>query len=55
MSSVKQPADPGAEQPFISHLIELRDRLIRMLIAIGLTILVLFPFANDLYTYVASP
>lgn len=45
----------GAEQPFISHLVELRDRLIRMLIAILLVFLVLFPFANDLYTFVAEP
>jgi sec-independent protein translocase protein TatC len=50
-----QPDDSGAEQPFISHLIELRNRLIRMLIAIGLVILVLFPFANDIYTFVAGP
>ncbi len=55
MSSAMQPDDPGAEQPFISHLIELRDRLIRMLIAIGVVILVLFPFANEIYTYVAGP
>ncbi|WP_209262370.1 twin-arginine translocase subunit TatC [Thiorhodococcus minor] len=56
MSSTKmQSDDPGAEQPFISHLIELRDRLIRMLIAIGIVVLVLFPFANGLYTYIAAP
>ncbi|WP_201097441.1 twin-arginine translocase subunit TatC [Thiocystis minor] len=55
MPSSMQPDDPGAEQPFISHLIELRDRLIRMLIAIGLMILILFPFANDIYTFVAGP
>lgn len=47
--------DPGAEQPFISHLIELRDRLMRMLVAILVMFLVLFPFANDIYTYVAAP
>ncbi len=45
----------GGEQPFISHLVELRDRLIRMLIAIALVFLVLFPFANDIYTFVAEP
>lgn len=55
MSTSIQPDDPGAEQPFISHLVELRDRLIRMLIAIGVVVLVLFPFANDLYSYVAAP
>jgi sec-independent protein translocase protein TatC len=55
MSFTMQPDDPGAEQPFISHLVELRDRLIRMLIAIGVMVLVLLPFANGLYAYVAAP
>lgn len=55
MSSAMQPDDPAAEQPFISHLVELRDRLIRMLIAVGLVVLVLLPFANGIYTYVAAP
>ncbi|NCA69573.1 MAG: twin-arginine translocase subunit TatC [Sphingobacteriia bacterium] len=50
-----QPDDPGAEQPFVSHLIELRDRLIRMIIAIFVMFLVLFPFANEIYVYVATP
>jgi sec-independent protein translocase protein TatC len=45
----------GGEQPFISHLIELRDRLLRMLIAVALVFLVLFPFANELYTFIAEP
>ncbi len=55
MSSAMLPDDPGAEQPFISHLVELRDRMIRMLIAVGLVVLALFPFANDIYSYVAAP
>jgi sec-independent protein translocase protein TatC len=55
MSPAMQPDDPGAEQPFVSHLIELRDRLIRMSIAIFVVFLVLFPFANDIYTFVAAP
>jgi sec-independent protein translocase protein TatC len=55
MSLAMPPDDPGAEQPFISHLVELRDRLIRMLIAIGVMVLVLLPFANGLYAYVAAP
>jgi len=45
----------GEEQPFVSHLMELRDRLIRMLVAMLLVFLALFPFANDIYTYVAAP
>lgn len=55
MPVLKPSDDPGVEQSFISHLVELRDRLIRMLIAIGVVILVLLPFANDIYTYVAAP
>ncbi|NBC48147.1 MAG: twin-arginine translocase subunit TatC [Gammaproteobacteria bacterium] len=50
-----EPDGLGGEQPFISHLVELRDRLIRMVVAILVVFLVLFPFANDLYTFVAEP
>ena len=50
-----EPDDPGAEQPFISHLIELRDRMIRMAIAVTVTVLLLFPFANRIYRFVAEP
>lgn len=45
----------GGEQPFMSHLVELRDRLLRMVVAIVLVFVVLFPFANDIYTFVAEP
>lgn len=55
MSPANEPEDPGAEQPFLSHLIELRDRLMRVALGIFLLFLVLFPFANEIYTYVASP
>ena len=48
----KSPAD---EQTFVSHLIELRDRLIRVLITVLVVFLCLFPFANDLYTLLAEP
>jgi len=49
------PDGLAGEQPFISHLVELRDRLVRMVVAILLVFLVLFPFANDIYTFVAEP
>jgi sec-independent protein translocase protein TatC len=56
----QQSTDPsddglGGEQPFMSHLVELRDRLLRMVIAIVVVFVVLFPFANDIYTFVAEP
>ena len=43
------------EQPFVSHLIELRDRLLRAMIAVGVIFLGLFPFNNDIYVMVATP
>ena len=35
MTDPKEDELAGTEQPFVSHLIELRDRLIRACIAIG--------------------
>jgi len=53
---IGQPGDGlGGEQPFMSHLVELRDRLLRMVIAIVVVFLVLFPFANDIYSFIAEP
>jgi sec-independent protein translocase protein TatC len=40
---------------FISHLVELRDRLIRCLIAIVVVFLCLFPWASEIYNLLASP
>ncbi|MDD5388618.1 MAG: twin-arginine translocase subunit TatC [Gallionellaceae bacterium] len=42
-------------ETFISHLIELRDRLLRSAIAWIVLFVCLFPFANDLYTILAQP
>jgi sec-independent protein translocase protein TatC len=44
-----------SEDTFISHLVELRDRLLRSLIAIGIVFVCLFPFASDLYDLLAYP
>jgi sec-independent protein translocase protein TatC len=41
--------------PLVEHLIELRNRLLYCLIAIGVVFLGLFSFANDIYTFVAGP
>ncbi|KFB67981.1 twin-arginine translocase subunit TatC [Candidatus Accumulibacter vicinus] len=43
------------EDSFLSHLIELRDRLIRALIAIGIVFICLFPWAKELYALLAQP
>lgn len=41
--------------PFIQHLIEIRQRLIRSVIAVLICFIGLAYFANDLYTQVAQP
>jgi len=47
----------GTEQPFVSHLIELRDRLIRAVIAVAIAFiaLVLYPGPSGLYDLLAAP
>ena len=46
---------PQQEQPFLAHLIELRDRLLRVVLVVLIVFLCLFYFANDLYTLLAEP
>lgn len=43
------------EQSFIAHLIELRARLMRALIAVLIALLALLPFANRLYGMLSGP
>ncbi len=43
------------EMPFIQHLLELRERLLKMVLAVVVILLVLMPFANDLFTFLAKP
>jgi len=56
---MNEPKDEleGTEQPFVAHLIELRDRLIRALIAIGLAFAVLcfWPGPAGMYDWLAAP
>lgn len=41
--------------PLVEHLTELRDRLLRSLLAVLLIFLALYPFANDIYSFVSEP
>ena len=47
----------GTEQPFVSHLIELRDRLVRALLAViaAFAVLCFFPGPSHLYDLLAAP
>lgn len=57
MSNNPQSTDDSKllEQPFVAHLLELRDRLIKAGIAVVVLFLSLFYFANDIYLFIASP
>jgi len=44
-----------AQETFLSHLIELRDRLVRALIAVGIAFLPAFFYASELYDLLAMP
>ena len=43
------------EMTLVQHLLELRNRVSRAVIAILILFFILFPFANDIYTYIAEP
>lgn len=59
MSAQPDPDDElaGTEQPFVEHLVELRDRLIRALVAIGIGfgLLCIWPSPGGLYDLLALP
>jgi len=49
--------EDGTDQPLplVAHLTELRDRLLRALLAVLIVFIALFPFANEIYTFVSEP
>jgi len=46
---------PEPQETFISHLVELRDRLLRAIIAVVLLTLALVPWAKEIYALLAKP
>ncbi len=44
-----------AEGTLISHLLELRDRLIRCVIAVGVAFVPCMTFSNEIFSYVSQP
>ncbi|WP_235538310.1 twin-arginine translocase subunit TatC, partial [Pelomonas sp. Root1444] len=60
MSSFQKPDHDelaGTEQPFVAHLLELRDRLVRALIAVAVCfgVLAFYPGPGHLYDLLAAP
>lgn len=55
MSKPRQQQADDQAQPLVSHLMELRNRLLRCVLAIVVVFLGLFYFANDIYYFVSEP
>jgi len=51
----ERDAEHAQGESLISHLVELRSRLLKAAAAVGLAFLALVPFANHLYTGLAQP
>ena len=43
------------QQPLVAHLTELRDRLLRAILSVLVIFICLFPFSNEIYTFISEP
>lgn len=53
--SESEPDNPQREQPLIAHLLELRDRLLKIVWGVLLVFLPLMIFAKEIYAWLAQP
>ena len=45
----------SVKQPLMAHLLELRNRLLRVFLVVLVVFAVLFPFSESLYLYISEP
>jgi len=55
MTDQSEPDKAGGDMPLLAHLLELRDRLLRSVLAVIVVFLGLFYWANDIYLLLAEP
>ncbi|MDF0749473.1 twin-arginine translocase subunit TatC [Marinobacter sp. 71-i] len=53
--NTRSPDDSQPEMPLIEHLLELRNRLLKMVLAVIICFAAIYPFANELYLLVSQP
>lgn len=54
----QQPTNPNhddTDQSLVSHLIELRSRLLKIMLSVTIVFIILFPFANPIYEALSAP
>ncbi len=52
---MNEPESTDQALPLITHLTELRDKLLRAILSVLIIFLCLFPFSNDIYAFVSQP
>ena len=52
---MSEPESTDQPLPLVAHLTELRDKLLRAILAVLVMFLCLFPFANEIYSFVSEP
>jgi len=52
---MSDPESTDQPLPLVAHLTELRDKLLRAILAVLVMFLCLFPFATEIYTFVSEP
>ena len=52
---IEAPDDPRNEKPLVEHLIELRNRMVKAILAIVIVFLVLSPFMKQLFDALSHP
>ena len=54
-NSISPEENQEQEKGFMSHLLELRDRLLRMVLVVLVLFIALFGFSEEIFTFVAKP
>lgn len=55
MNQDKSTKPSDVASGFLTHLIEMRDRLLKTVIVVGVAFIALFPFAKEIYNWLAAP
>lgn len=56
MTDPKKPStEPDGNMSFVEHLVEVRNRLLQVVLAVLVVLLILMPFANALFSFLAEP